>query len=42
MPKRKITADEAVADIVRFVDNESDVDDDEFNHDLDKFTKVTI
>ena len=37
MPKRKLTADEAVADILRFVDNESNVDnDDEFNDDLDK------
>ena len=36
MPKRKLTADEAVADILRFVDNKSDVDNDEFNYDLDK------
>ena len=36
MPKRKLTADEAVADTLQFVDNESEVDDDEFNGDLDK------
>ena len=36
MSKRKLTADEAVADIVRFADNESDVDNNEFNDDLDK------
>ena len=36
MSKRKLTADEAVADILRFVDNDSDVDDDEFNDDLEK------
>ena len=36
MSKRKLTAEEAVADILRFVDNESDVDDDKFNDDLDK------
>ena len=36
MSKRKLTADEAVADIQRFVDNDSDVDGDEFNDDLDK------
>ena len=37
MPKRKLTADESVADILRFVDNESNVDnDDEFNDDFDK------
>ena len=36
MSKRKLTADEAVADILRFVDNKSDVDNDEFNYDLDK------
>lgn len=36
MPKRKLTADEAVADTLQFVDNESEVDGDEFNDDLDK------
>ena len=36
MSKRKLTAEEAVADILRFVDNERDVDDDKFNDDLDK------
>ena len=36
MSKRKLTADEAVADILRFVDNGSDVDGDELNDDLDK------
>ena len=36
MSKRKLTADEAVADILLLVDNESDVDDDKFNDDLDK------
>ena len=36
MSKRKLTAEEAVADFLRFVDNERDVDDDKFNDDLDK------
>ena len=36
MLKRKLTTVEAVPDILRFVDNESDVDDDKFNDDLDK------
>ena len=36
MSKRKLTADEAIADILRFVDNESNVADDKFNNDLDK------
>ena len=36
MPKRKLTADEAVADTLQFVDNESEIDGDEFNDDLDK------
>ena len=36
MSKRKLTADEAVADILPFLDNESDFDDDGFNDDLDK------
>ena len=36
MSKRKLTSDEVVADILRFVDIEHDVDDDELNDDLDK------
>ena len=35
MSKRKLTADEAFADILQFVDNDSDVDN-EFTDDLDK------
>ena len=36
MLKRKLTTVEAVPGILRFVHNESDADDDEFNDDLDK------
>ena len=35
MSKRKLTGDEAFADILQFVDNDSDVDD-KFSDDLDK------
>ena len=35
MSKRKVAADEAVVDILRFLDNESDIDDDKFNYVLD-------
>ena len=36
MSKRKLTADEAVADILRFLDIENEVQDDDFSDALDK------
>ena len=36
MSKRKLTADEAVADILRFLDIENEVEDDDFSDALDK------
>ena len=40
MSKRRLTTDEAVADILRFLDNENEVEDDDFSDVLDKIYDI--